>query len=585
MPDIEQEILGIKQTLAEVGLRVGRLERRAGIPSTLGVDMATPVTPPTITSIDSLLKPVATTKSQPISNTKTESAITGKWFAIIGVITLLFGVGFFLKFAFENNLIGVTGRVILGLLAGLALLVTGDILARRERYRAYAFYLMGGGLALLYLSIYASFGFYHLIGQTAAFGFMILVTAGGVGLAARWKSETLATLALLGGFLTPLLLSSGTNQYGSLFTYLIILDLGFLVLSAFQRFTRLSLLTLLGTGFVFSPWYFRFYHAQFLGPTMLFLTLAFLIFLLAPTLRSLLRREISASSSESILAALNAAAYFGLSYSLLVDRYEPYLGFFFVLGAAIYLALGTLISAVNSADRSNILALSGVGLVLVTVAVPIQLDSQWITIAWAIEGVILTAIGFRLVSESLRTFALIVFAIMLVRLIAIDQSARGSLSALLPFMNERFATFLLGSLALFAVAYFYHRYRSTLTLREAKVPSVLGVAANLLLMLTLSQEVSVITNSANSKNLLWSLLWTAHAAVLMIVGIIWHSRAARRLAIVGFAVVIAKAFFVDIAQLSDLYRIISFISLSIVLLVLSFLSFRFRDTIKRFLLE
>ncbi len=169
---IEQEILGIKQALAEIGSRVSRLEGRTISPPrsnlaevpTLGV--LSPQTP----SVGD-----ASTPDTVSSSAKIESAVTGKWFAVIGIIALIFGVSFFLKFAFENNLIGVTGRVMLGLGAGLVLLVVGDYLARRESYRAYSFYLTGGGLALLYLSIYAAFNFYQLISQYGAFGFMILV--------------------------------------------------------------------------------------------------------------------------------------------------------------------------------------------------------------------------------------------------------------------------------------------------------------------------------------------------------------------------------------------------------------------------
>lgn len=583
MPGIEQEISEIKTTLAVLGSRVDRLEDRATPVSAPSIGM-TPPPPTPILGVDEKTSSIGP-KPPPESTGKIESAVTGKWFAIIGVVALIFGVSFFLKFAFENNLIGVTGRVMLGLAAGLALLITGDYLARRESYRAYAFYLTGGGLALLYLSVYAAFGFYHLIGQAAAFSFMILVTAGGAALSLRFRSERLAGLALIGGFLTPLLLSRGADQHVILFTYLLILDLGFLAVSAFRRFPRLSLLALVGTALVFSAWYSRFYQSLILGPTILFLTIAFLIFLIAPILRSIVSRRANSGLSENILAALNAAAYFGLGYHLLLPFYEPYLGFFFVIGAAIYLALGALLSAVNPADRPNLLALSGVGLVLATVAAPVQLTGQWITIAWAVEGLILTIIGFRLASGYLRAFSLIVLTVMVVRLVTIDRFIHNSPAAFVPIGNGRFFTFLVGALAFFAAAYFYYRHRDSLQPRESKVPAALGVAGNLLLALTGSQEISASVAATNLKSLLWSLLWTAHAAVLMVAGIIWRFKTARQLAIAGLAVVIAKVFLVDIARLSDLYRIVSFISLSAVLLVLSFLSYRFRDTLKRFLLE
>src|SRR3989338_1552490 len=96
-------------------------------------------------------------------------------FTGIGAIAVTFGLGFFLRYAFENNLITETMRVALGLMAGAALLIFGEI--TRKRFPSYGQIVTGGGLGILYLSIFFSFDFYNLVSQPIAFLWMIMVTA------------------------------------------------------------------------------------------------------------------------------------------------------------------------------------------------------------------------------------------------------------------------------------------------------------------------------------------------------------------------------------------------------------------------
>ncbi|MEK7076834.1 MAG: DUF2339 domain-containing protein, partial [Patescibacteria group bacterium] len=344
-----------------------------------------------------------------------ETKITGKWFAGLGILAILVGIGFFLKYAFENNLIGVTGRIILGVVVGLVLLVLGDILSRKEKYKQFSFFISGGGLAVLYLSIYAAFNYYHLISQTAAFIFMILVTAAGAILSLKSSGKILAGISLLGGFLTPFLVSTGTDNQIALFGYITVLNLSFLGVSMFKKWNGIYVLNFLGTYATFFSWLASYYAEEKLAPTIAFLTLFFVIFLLAPFLTSILRR-IKSENEDVILSVLNAGSYFITAYVLLKPDYEPYLGFFFVLWAALCLAGASLISRSNPEDKTGVLALGGIGLVLVTVAVPVQLSGMWITVAWAVEAALLLWFGFGLKSAGIRTFADIVSAIAVVRL-------------------------------------------------------------------------------------------------------------------------------------------------------------------------
>lgn len=549
-----------------------------------------------------------------------ESKVTGKWFAIVGVLALVFGVGFFLKYAFENNLIGVTGRVIMGILGGLALLALGSVLQKKEKYRTYSFFISGGGLALLYLSIYGAFNFYHLISQTTAFLFMILITAGGAALSVVSAGKPLAALALLGGFLTPFLVSTGTDNQIALFGYILILNLGFLGISNFKKWLELYYLNFAGTYAVFYAWFLEFYEPEKLSPTLIFLTLFFAVFLTAPFLLNILKSRKS-DAKDTIASTLNTAVYFATSYGILKPDYESALGFFFVLGAVAYLALAYLLSARSREDRYGIFTLAGIGLTLLTLAVPIQLDRNWITIAWAVEGLMLTWIGFSLRNYYLRLAGDAVFIITAFRLLFFDISLHKPIGDFVVFWNDRFLTYLIASAALFAAAYFYQIYHDRVDEQERRIPSVLGAAANVFLVMILSLEataffdkkihliraaessptvfnrsvpselpdvrgeLSDVRGLKNMQNLSLSVIWALYSAGLMLIGILRRVRYTRLLSILLFGIVIFKVFLFDIAQLKDIYRILSFITLGVILLVVSFLFYRYKDKIKKFLME
>ena len=147
----------------------------------------------------------------------------GNWLARIGVLALIIGVGFFLKLAFDNDWIGETGRVALGLLGGVALLGGGEYW--RRKYPILAQPLTGGGIAILYLSVFAAFALYDLIPALPALGFFFLVTVTAAGLALRYESVVIAVLGILSGFATPFLLVDELPDLRAMLAYVLVLDL------------------------------------------------------------------------------------------------------------------------------------------------------------------------------------------------------------------------------------------------------------------------------------------------------------------------------------------------------------------------
>ncbi len=174
----------------------------------------------------------------------------------IGVITLVVGVGFFFKWAVDSNLIGPVGRVILGVLAGFAALGVADWLWRKGQ-EIFAQGVTGAGVAILYLSFYAAYDFYHLIPQALAFVLMFVATGMTVALALRYNSSAVAALGLAGGYLTPILLSTGERRPWFLFSYVLILDIGAMLLARKrQSWQALELLGFTATVVYYGAWVF-----------------------------------------------------------------------------------------------------------------------------------------------------------------------------------------------------------------------------------------------------------------------------------------------------------------------------------------
>src|ERR1700674_2454928 len=140
-----------------------------------------------------------------------EKRIGEYWLNRIGIIAMLIGVSYFLKYAFDNNWIGASGRIAIGLLAGIGLILWSEGF-RARGHKAFSYSLKAVGIGTLYLSLWGAFQVYHLISATAAFLAMAVVTAATIVMALAEDAELLASFALIGGFATPVLLSAGENH-------------------------------------------------------------------------------------------------------------------------------------------------------------------------------------------------------------------------------------------------------------------------------------------------------------------------------------------------------------------------------------
>src|SRR6266498_306824 len=186
-----------------------------------------------------------------------EQRIGARWATWVGVVAILFGIGFFLKWSFENDLLGPGGRVVLGLVAGGGLVMNGLLLHRRRDVPYLSEGLAGLGLGVLYLSLYGAHAVYELVGPGLAFAGMFAVTLLGARVSLAAKRQLTPVLTVLGGLLTPVLLTVERPDERNLLAYLLVLDLLVLGIARFRTWPALGRLAWAGTALLFAAVLFR----------------------------------------------------------------------------------------------------------------------------------------------------------------------------------------------------------------------------------------------------------------------------------------------------------------------------------------
>ena len=482
-------------------------------------------------------------------------------------------MAFFLKYAIENRWIDETGRIIIGIAIGLACVYGGEYFQKRN-LPLYAQGVSGAGIAILYFTIYAAFAFYQLVPQTPAFAFMFVVTITAIAISVRYDAVAIAILGIIGAFATPALLQGpgGGDVEIRLFTYIAILDLGILGVTRYKGWRSLNILSLIGTALIFQGWAWENYAPEKLGVTMLFLTIFFAIFAAQSFVQNVTARR-RLNTADIFMAIVTPILYFAVSYSLLADAYRVYLGVFSAVMAALYLAFAQNVRIIRFEDRRVRLIFLGVATAFLTLAIPIQLRGHWITVGWSVEAAVLAAIGFNLNSVRTREVALLLLLLVLWRLLFKDALVE----VRLPFLNDRFSTFLIAVAISALIAWMYSRYRESLAPRERAVPAALILGSNFLMLWALSLEATewvwLVQPSApwSARSLVLSAVWLVYGTLMLAGGIILGYRPVRIMALILICVVILKSFLIDVWWLERLHRIIAFILLGVVLFVASYI--------------
>ncbi len=349
-----------------------------------------------------------------------EYAVASTWLLRVGVVILVMAIGFFLKYSIERDMIGPMGRVGLSVLAGIALLVGGLNLLGRK-YHAFGQGLTGGGIATLYFSVFAALHFYRLIEMPAAFGLMIFLTVCAGGMAIRFNSMLVAILGIIGGYGTPIMLSTGEVDFVGLFAYLLLLGCGVLGISYARPWPLLNYLSFVFTyGLFFSALNAKPYAVEHFWQVMPFLSGFFVLFSTA-IFSCNVGQQARATLLEPIGLLVNAGIYFATSYPLVEQAYgHRGVAVVTIALAAYYAAHVWYFLARRLLDRELLFTFLGLAAFFLAVTMPLLLSAEWVTVSWAIQALVMLWIAGKLPSEFLRHVAYGLYLIVAARFCFLD---------------------------------------------------------------------------------------------------------------------------------------------------------------------
>jgi uncharacterized membrane protein len=311
----------------------------------------------------------------------------------IGIAVTIIGVSIGVKYTIEHDLISPLVRILLGYLMGLGLLGFGIKL--KAKYLNFSAVLVSGGMAIMYFITYAAYSFYGLIPLSVAFALMAVFTIFTVVAAISYDKEIIAHIGLVGAYAIPFILNDSPGEAGVLFSYMAIINIGILVIAFKKYWKPLYYVAFLLSWAIYGLWYMADYKVEeHFGLALIFLSLFFVIFYLTFLAYKLIQKE-RYSTFDILLLLANSFVFYGLGYLILDDHEtgKQLLGLFTLGNAIVHFIVSVVIYKQKLGDRNLFYLITGLVLVFITIAIPVQLDGHWVTLLWAGEAALLFWIG------------------------------------------------------------------------------------------------------------------------------------------------------------------------------------------------
>lgn len=489
----------------------------------------------------------------------------------IAIAALVLAAVTFLKYAFDNALIGPQGQLALVLLGGCLVLGVGYHYALAG-WRIFAELLLAAGVAVIYLAAWAAMSYYYVVSQQVGSLFLLAIVVEAALLALVFDSWTIALAALLGGLATPLLMSSLHDNYSGLFLYLAFVNAGVVAILGRRSWSALGTIGLVGTQAIFAGWFWGYYHPEKLAWALpfqlviwgLYLALHLGVYVYGgrPTgLEDLARL---------LLGAFLASAQL---FFLLAGEYAPWLSLVAVAMAAVYVLVAHLAFRAASDPQAMLAALAAAA-GLIAWAIALEASGPWVSVGWGVLGALLWLFGLRVSAWQLRLMGAVALVAAVLRLLAHDAPYIPR-NEFWPILNEYAIPALVVVACVLAPAMWAWRDSRRLSPGENVLVVLAGIGGALLLGGVVSWDLyswfALRVSTHGDPNGAWagqvavSTWWGVYALAMLMLGLIAERPAARWLALALFALTVAKVFFVDLANVDDFYRILALVALAVIL--------------------
>ena len=311
----------------------------------------------------------------------------------VGVLILFIGVAFLVRYAGEHIDVPIEARLIGVALGAIVLLVLGWRL--RERAGGYGLVLQGGGVGVLYLVVFGALRIWKLVPPELAFVLLVAIALASAILAIAQDSRSLAVAGVTGGFLAPLLASTGQGSHVMLFGFYLVLDIGVLVIAWYKAWRGLNLLSFAFTFGIGAYWGAEAYRPEHFATTEPFLVAFFLLYVAVAVLYALRRAPSLKDPVDNILVFGNPLVAAGLQFGL-VKEIEYGAAWSAIAVGAFYCVLAhQLWRRQRESLQLLVECFIALGVAFATLAIPLAFDGRWTAASWALEGAAALWVGTR----------------------------------------------------------------------------------------------------------------------------------------------------------------------------------------------
>ncbi|MCK4982595.1 MAG: DUF2339 domain-containing protein [Victivallaceae bacterium] len=351
-----------------------------------------------------------------------EYAVATTWLIRGAILIILVGLAFFLKYSIEKDLIPPYLRVAITGTVGIGMLISSLLMANKK-YHKIAMGLLGGGIAVLYFSIFAAYGIYHLITVGPAYGFMILITLTAGVLAVRMNSLLAAIFGIIGGYATPVLLHTNVPNLPGFFSYILLLGLGALFIARYRNWRSLNFMSFVFTYVLFLLAVEKAYSTENdFAITIAFLSAYFVLFSGLSIFYNLIHKR-KIIIIELLTMLVNISIYIGLGLMLIENKFGDLdYGAILTTGVAVfYIAQILCFIKLKVKDRNLLLVLFTFAAFAITITFPILLSGKYLVCAWAAQAFLFLWLSCKIQSSFLRKLSYILYAMCFWHLAALDM--------------------------------------------------------------------------------------------------------------------------------------------------------------------
>lgn len=371
----------------------------------------------------------------------------------IGILILVLGISFFVKYAIDRDWINEPARVGIGILAGG--IVMGVAHRLRKNFAAFSSVFVAGAISIFYFTIGIAFHDYHLFSQAVAFVIMVVITIFSALVSVSYNRKELAILTLIGGFSVPFMVSTGSGNYQVLFGYIVILNIGMLIISFYKKWNIVTLLAFIFTSIIYISWFVIEFNDDSLPyqGAFVFATILYIIFSIAAVINNVKNKGVF-TKMEYLIMLVNTFFYFGVGATVFQNWFPELKGIFTISLASYNLIFSLILYRKFGIKKDAIYFLLGLALTFITLTIPFQFNGNYITLFWACEAVLLLWLSQKSKISIFRISAIVVQFLMIISLFLDWTQTYSEYSDLIlyPFLNKIFVTGLLG-IASFVVSY------------------------------------------------------------------------------------------------------------------------------------